>query len=103
VSVRPRKIRFDRHGRARLTVLCPAATAGACRGQVTVARKGTLVKTRFFVAAGHRKGLRIRLTKRGRRALKHSHGLQAKLTARASDSRGITGIVHRKVTLLRKR
>ena len=100
VTVGPKRIRFDRRGRAKLRIGCPAGTPGGCLGVVTLSRNGKLVSAHFKVAAGKHKRVRVHLTKRGKRALRHSLRLRAKVSARASDSRGWAATAHGKVTLL---
>jgi Ca2+-binding RTX toxin-like protein len=105
VTVGPKRVRFNRRGRAALRITCPVGTPGACVGRVTLSltRGGTLVSARFKVAAGKRKVVRVHLTKRGKRALARKHRVKAKVSARASDSRGATATARGKVTLLRSR
>jgi hypothetical protein len=103
VTVGPKTVRFDRRGRAKLLVGCPAGTPGDCSGRVVLVRGGTLVSARFKVAAGKRSRVRVHLTKRGRRALKPSRRLRVKVSARAHDSRGAAATARGKLTLLRSR
>lgn len=100
VTVGPRTIRFDGRGRARLRVSCPAGVTGACRGTVTLMRRGTLVKARFSVLPGKAKSVRVRLTARGRSALAHTRRLRARATASAADTAGAKATARTKLTLL---
>lgn len=92
-------VRLTRKGAAPIKVFCPAATQGTCAGKLklttkakTKSRKGkhktitvTLGTVSCTVAAGERKTLDVRLSKRARARVKRARKLSSTATATTGD------------------
>ena len=75
LALRSRAIVMDAHGIARLRVRCRAPAPQQCAGVLRLGaarRHESFGRTRFRIAAGHQRVLRIRITLRVRRALRGS-------------------------------
>ena len=101
-AVISRRVRVDRHRRARVRLACPTATVGACGGVVTLARGRTVVlgARRVALRPGEIRRLRIQLSRRERRALKRRVGGHVYVAAR--DAQGLTRTVTAQVRILRR-
>jgi DNA-binding beta-propeller fold protein YncE len=95
-TVSRRVARLDRHGRARLTVSCPAAKSGGCRGSVRLARAGA--HGRKPLSRPRRFALRPGATGS---ALLRVHRARGTIVAVITDATGHVRPVTRRVTLRR--
>jgi WD40-like Beta Propeller Repeat len=96
-------------GRALIKLGCPAAQNGVCAGNLTLtasltasaSRKRTIKagRAKFRIAAGKRKTLKVKLSRKAR-ALVHAKGrLKVKVTTVTKDSSGIKTTARKSVTL----
>lgn len=98
VTLGSRRLRADGR-RVRVTLRCPAGTAGGCSGRVTMTARMrradgkrtarvTIATRRFALAPGAREVLRIRLTRRGRELLAVHATLRGRVRVVAGDRAG---------------
>jgi hypothetical protein len=101
-AVISRRVRVDRHRRARVRLACPTATVGSCGGVVTLARGRTVVlgARRIALRPGQIRRLRIQLSRRERRGLKRRVAGHVYVAAR--DAQGLTRTVTAQVRILRR-
>jgi Ca2+-binding RTX toxin-like protein len=65
----------NRRGQAKIRVSCPAEEGAACKGKVALISNGKRIGSgKFSVGAGRTKAAKVRLTRKGRRALARSKG-----------------------------
>jgi hypothetical protein len=101
LGIGPKRVRLDRRGRARLRLQCPASAQGACSGSLKLKlKKRTVGKRRFNVAAGRSKKLRLRISRRGRRALARRGRLRVTAVASTRDAVSAAATSRRKLVLL---
>jgi hypothetical protein len=91
LSVLSRRVRVDRHGRARVRLGCASATTGACSGVVTLTRMRSAVlgSLRVALRPGKVRRVRIPLSRRARRSLSHRR-TAGNVYAAARDGQGVT-------------
>ena len=87
-----------------LKVSCPAATVGPCSGRATLkARRARLGRATFTVASGSQATVKVTLTRAGRRLLRGTGRLRAKVRAEARDGAGAAVTTLTAVTIRRHR
>ncbi|MEZ5102250.1 MAG: SBBP repeat-containing protein [Thermoleophilia bacterium] len=107
-------LRLDARGRVTVTLTCPAAEqSGPCSGTVGLRSKGKLDPARilsakrfvalgsakFTLAAGKKRGVKVRLNATGRALVRELRSLRAVVTVKAKDAKGNRRTVTKTVTL----
>jgi hypothetical protein len=93
------------HGYVTLTLRCPAGTPGGCSGATTlVARRRPVVlgAASFAVAPGGRARVKVHVAPRGRRLLRRSRRLPARVTSSARSGSGQAATTVAAVTIRRR-
>ena len=86
-----------------LKLSCPAATVGGCSGRTRLAAKRlTLGKARFSIAAGDRARVRVRVSRAGLRRLHRVRRLRARDVSAAHDGSGASRTSVTRVTIRRR-
>jgi hypothetical protein len=89
LSVRGGNRRLDRRGRVTFVVGCPAAAPGPCAGRVVLRRARrplALGRKAFTLAPGQAGRVRVKVGRRGRRALRRAKRLRVRATVTASNA-----------------
>jgi hypothetical protein len=104
LSVLSRRVRVDRHGRARVRLGCATATVGTCGGVVTLTRMRSAVlgSLRVALQPGRVRRVRIPLSRRARRSLVHRR-TGGHVYAAARDGQGRTRSTVAPVRIVRRR
>jgi len=86
-----------------LKLSCPAGTLGGCSGRTRLAAKRlTLGKARFSIAAGDRARVRMRVSRAGLRRLHRVRRLRARNVSAAHDGSGASSTSVTRVTIRRR-
>src|SRR5207244_8912837 len=102
-----KKASVDRHGRASVSLSCPAGSGG-CSGQVTLtsaskaggAKATTLGSARFKIAAGSTRKVKVKLKTAARKLLARRGKLKVHVRVDAQDAAGHRKASSRNVTLV---
>ena len=96
------RVRVDRKRRARVRLGCPSATFGSCSGVVTLVRRRAVIlgARRVALRPGQIRRLRIQLSRRERRALRHRTPGHVYVAVR--DGQGLTRTVTARVRIVRR-
>jgi hypothetical protein len=99
VSIAKQTVRATKKGGVKIKVGCPAATAGACAGTLTLGGQ----KATFSIAPGAANSVTVKLSKAKLKALRKAKRLDITATAVAHDANGSSKTSTGKLTLLAPR
>jgi hypothetical protein len=90
VTIPKQTVRVSRSGVAGVKLRCPIGTVGACSGTVTLGRAGDrrMGAASVAIARGATRKVTVKLTRRGRAALKKAKRLNATVTVAGRDANG---------------
>jgi hypothetical protein len=101
VGIPTQTVTASKKGRAPVSVNCPRSASGSCRGRLTLRAKrlGRVGRRGFSIPAGKRRRVRVKLSRRARRALGRGRTIKATASAAARDGAGQRRTTKGKVTI----
>jgi hypothetical protein len=90
ITIPKQTVRVSKSGIAGVKLRCPLGTVGACSGTVTLGRAGDrkMGSASVAIARGATRKVNVKLTRRGRAALKKAKRLNATVTVAGRDANG---------------